>query len=408
MKSKKLLVLSVAILIAMILVALPLKAGCANPPSEVKTIKIGLIAWSGWGFGLMFERWMNVIVETTNNEGGLLIGGDRYKIDLIVEESKMQADVAKAAAERLVYQDKVKFILGDETLETWLPITEQNKVVVVGGAPTMGLYTPRYKYCYQGTTIQTQHVSIWGGWFAKYPDLKTIVSVAYDTSSGHASGGRIVSTAEHYGLKTLEAIYVPNTLLDYSTVATRIKALNPDAMSTAGIPADRMGLLFKALYQAGWKGKILLPFATTAMTITRACPQEALEGVIAGMLGTEFESPQEPLAKKIKDAYIAKYRTWDDPDTLFAQCWYVLVAGLEKAKSVDPEIVAATMNKGMTYDSLNGTCMLVARPDLGVTRACDTIMAYTMKTIVNGKPNPIGKITIDKAFAACKEYFGWK
>jgi hypothetical protein len=37
------------------------------------------------------------------------------------------AETGRAAIEKLIYHDKVKFILGDPTVDAWLPITEENR-----------------------------------------------------------------------------------------------------------------------------------------------------------------------------------------------------------------------------------------------------------------------------------------
>ncbi len=78
-----------------------------------------------------FKKDAELIADLYNKKGGLVIGGERYKIDLIILDSKMSHEVSRAAVERLVYQDKVKFILGDETVDAWVPVTEANKVLVV-------------------------------------------------------------------------------------------------------------------------------------------------------------------------------------------------------------------------------------------------------------------------------------
>ena len=106
---------------------------------------------------------MKILAENVNKKGGLEVGKEKYKIEIIAVDSKMDHSTAKGAVERLVYQDKVKFILGDETVDAWLPITEENRVLVCAVSPAPAILSPKYKYCYQGAAVTGQAATMWDG-----------------------------------------------------------------------------------------------------------------------------------------------------------------------------------------------------------------------------------------------------
>jgi len=94
MTRKRLLALSGAILIAVILAVMPLMAGCAEPapPAEAKTLKIGCLVDFGFPIGMDTKKELEAVVPVINEKGGLVIGGERYNIDLIIYDSKMSAE----------------------------------------------------------------------------------------------------------------------------------------------------------------------------------------------------------------------------------------------------------------------------------------------------------------------------
>lgn len=383
----------------------PICSRSALAQAAPKTLTIGVVAWLGWGLGLDMVNGVTLLSEMINKKGGVAIGGEHYNIKLVVVDSKLSQDTARAAVEKLVYQDKVKFIVGDETVDAWLPITEQNKVLVIAGTPSPAIFNPKNKYAFQGTAIQCQMQEIFG-WFAKnYPNKKTIVFAAPDFKVGHLEGEKADRVAKAYGFKILDSIYYPMQQADVSAIGTKIKSINPDIVTfDAGGPVKE-GLNWKAAREAGYTGQLLAPNSATVGSIMSAGAVN-LEGYIGGMYTLELQST--PVSKEYKDAYVAKYGKWNDPDTLFANCGYMLVSALQQANSADPEKVTATIAKGIKYESPDGSCMTVARPDLGNDRAVDTIVALGIKTIHDGQAKLVHQLTLDEAFQLNKEFYGWK
>ena len=90
---------------AMIIVATSFSAVSA------KTLKIGQVNWLGYVPGISAQKTVKVLVKTINDKGGLDVGGEKYQIELIHYNSENSQAKAQAAINRLVYEDKVKFII---------------------------------------------------------------------------------------------------------------------------------------------------------------------------------------------------------------------------------------------------------------------------------------------------------
>jgi branched-chain amino acid transport system substrate-binding protein len=399
-------VLLSALVIAVMVLTIAYASAQAQPAKE-KTLKIGIVTNFGWILGFDFKKDAELIADVYNKKGGLVIGGERYKIDLIILDSKMSHEVSRAAVERLVYQDKVKFILGDETVDAWVPVTEANKVLVVAVSPAPAIFNTKYKYTFQGSTLNTDAPQTWG-WFVKNnPQIRTILCAFPDDKLGRIRSGLAKHLSEVFGPKMLEPVFYPPGATDLSVVGTKAKSLNPDAFSaTAGGTAGD-GLCFKSAWQAGYKGQLFSFVTISVGALSAIIPVEAIEGMIAGENAVELESPP-PVAKEFKEAYIAKYGKWDSPNITFINTLYILMEGLRQAKSTDTDKVAAVIGSGMRYEGMQGAGIMVARPDAGNTRTVDTVVPAYMKKVEKGKPKVIGQLGLDEAFQFNKTYFGWK
>ena len=107
---KRNLFLTGTILVAFILIVMPFSVSHAE--STPKTLKIGCTLPLGVGLGIEAKKCLDLIIPDFNSKGGLVVGGERYNIEMIIYDDGYKPDKGRAAVERLIYQDKVKFIVG--------------------------------------------------------------------------------------------------------------------------------------------------------------------------------------------------------------------------------------------------------------------------------------------------------
>jgi branched-chain amino acid transport system substrate-binding protein len=380
--------------------------GAAPTP---KTLKIGVIVFLGWSLGADMVRGIELMAELVNKKGGLAIGEDKYIIELIKYDSKFVPETARAAAERLIYQDKVKFIIGDETVDAWLPVTEQNRVLVVAILSSPTIFNPKNKYLFQGTTLQTGMPTAWG-WFAKnYPNVKNSLQVFPDNKIGQIRSGLAKKHASIFGpaLPDDYLIFYPPETTDMSVVGTKVKTLNPDAFCATGGGIQGDALCYKAAWQAGYKGITWSFVGVSENMFEKIVPLECIEGLISVQYTFEMESPP-PVAKEFRDAWIAKHGKWESPAVGFSDAFNIMVAGLTQAKSLDPDQVAEMMSKGFRFEGINGPGKTISRPDVGNPKAVDVIFGQVMKQTVKGKPKILANLTPEDAYEFNKKFWGWK
>jgi branched-chain amino acid transport system substrate-binding protein len=383
-----------------------LKSSAAVKP---KTLKIGVIVFMGWSLGADMVRGIEIMAENVNKKGGLAVGNERYNIELIKYDSKFVPETARAAAERLVYQDKVKFIVGDETIDAWLSVTEQNKVLVVAILSSPTIFNPKNKYLFQGTYLQTQMPTAWG-WFAKnHPQVKNSMHVFPDNKIGQIRSGLAKKHAAIFGPAMPDdyLLFYPPEATDMSVVGTKAKTLNPDGFTATGGGIQGDALCYKAAWQAGYKGTIWSFVGVSEEMFGRIVPLECIEGLVSPQYFTEMESPP-PVTKEFKDAWIAKYGKWESPSVSFSDAFIIMTAGIEQANSLDPDTVAEVMGNGMRFEGIMGHGKMISRPDVGNPRTVDALYGQIIKKTVGGKPEVLAKLTPEDAYEFNKVFWGWK
>jgi branched-chain amino acid transport system substrate-binding protein len=108
----------------------------AEQPAATGTLKVALLAPLTGAvptFGQSTKEGVELAVKEWNEKGGLL----GKQIELIVEDSQCEADPGVNAANKVINQDKVKFIVGEVCSKSSIPVSEvANPAGVIQISPT--------------------------------------------------------------------------------------------------------------------------------------------------------------------------------------------------------------------------------------------------------------------------------
>lgn len=406
MKKRGVIGAGCSIAVVALLVVFMSSAGIAATGGPTKTIKIGTIAWEGWPMGLELQRGCQVAADVFNKKGGIDINGEKYKLEIVSVDSKFTQEGGRSAAERLVSRDKVKFIIGDETVDAWLSITESNKVLVICQTPNPDVTSSKYKLAFQGSTIPNQYQEFFGWYVKNVPSVKTFVMSYPDNRIGHFTADIADQLSSRFGFKVLDKVFYPPESTDFSTIATKVKAANPDAFAQfAGGPVTD-SLVMKTVRLSGFKGQLVCPNPDPTEFIRRAVPLTEIEGMIGPAFAIEQE-PMPPVAREFMDVYMAKYPR-DYPEPTGGSMLYILATALQKAGSTDPVKVASVLRSGLSYESPVGLGRMISRPERGNNACVDTLVGLSIKRIQGGKASIVHTISPDEAYGYLKKAFGWK
>jgi len=377
-----------------------------NAAAEDKTIKIGsILPVSGplGVIGMTWHRGYEILLDKINGEGGIDIKGTKYKISLILEDGKMSPEACSAAANKLVYKDKVKFVMGEVMepdseaiynvareagiffgLANALVPTPLGPWGVGANNPMMILITPPAYLGYPYTFDYLKEA---------YPDVKRVVTT--DNTFPHEPLIEFNSNAlKERGFEVVGVERYDLAASDYYPFMTAVLKHKPDAIHIGQSAPQQIGMQIKAARELGFTGPIIStsPVAPD-FALMGAGPKMATDIICASPYAEGADVPE--VMKYVVDAWKKKYKEPFAADALlgYSALW-VLIQGIEKAQSLDPQRVAETMENLNTKGDIQtvyGPGYIGGKKLVGAN--CELIAPYWVSLIKDGEiKNVIQKI----------------
>ncbi len=224
-----------------------------------------------------------------NKDGGITIAGEKYIINPIVRDTKMDVVIGKNLAEEMVFDKGVKVIagpfLGDAVgAQT---VTEKNKVMLFAAtADIAGLAGPTKPYTFfliVGATSCTIGLAAYIQHF--YPSLKTVITMSPDSPPLPTWLKTAEKYMPRYGLEWQGVEKFPLDTKDFMPFISRVLPKNPDIIDTGSTGGD-MGalsaLLIKQLREAGFNGVIMARTVPPPDVTMEVVPAKYLNRVVTG------------------------------------------------------------------------------------------------------------------------------
>ena len=288
-----------AVLLAILALAV---VGCGE--EEKGPFRIGVmesVTGPGETYGTVAVQSKQLAVDEINADGGI----NGRMLELIVEDSKCNAQDAITAYNKLTDVDGVKIILGTSCSGAMLgaaPLAEKEGVVMFSGLATNPDIAEAGDYIFR-TSLSDATVGVDTGnvlWADGIRNLATI-----NESTDYAEGVRRTTTAqfETLGGQIVAAESYPSDTTDFRTQLTKILNANPDALHIAAQAEASGGTIIKQVRELGYDGPIyadVVPIGTTALEIAG----EAATGVKAI---TPDLDPANAKAQEVLAAFRAEY-----------------------------------------------------------------------------------------------------
>jgi ABC-type branched-subunit amino acid transport system substrate-binding protein len=355
---------------------MPIFSGLAASPT--KTVKIGATVALKSKEGVQIKRWLELLSERLNKEGGLVVKGERYNVQMIIYDDDLTVEGGRAAGERLIYQDKVKYVIcqfNSPPVLGVLSVAQPNKVLQIGNGITEKTMDPQYQYYYRAPSLFFNGLQPFMTKYMKDLGLPpSVVILAPDDATGHGGAENYKIIYKNMGIKVLDTLFYKRETSDYTPFATKVKSLNPGFVDTGPTNAGAPTLLLaKALYEVGYKG------------------------------GKIFN--KEKWVQDLADAYEKKYGVWETDGIAWIHGWFILMNAIRKADSLDVEDLRKVM-PGLETDAIGGRLRFVSRPDLKNPRYCDSVAEFYPGVVKNGKFQPLKKVSMDESYELVITAFG--
>ncbi|SFM89917.1 amino acid ABC transporter substrate-binding protein [Thermodesulforhabdus norvegica] len=239
--------------------------------------------------GNVTKRGYDLWAEEVNRLGGIEIDGKKYPVKLVYADAQSEPSVGASAAERLVTQEKVDFVLGPYSSGVTLacaPVLEKYKVpMITGSAESPLIWKQKFLYTfgtippvnYTGSTPIKTLASL-------TPPPKTAIILGSNDAFSKATAEAFKAAAEALGIKIIKYDIVPQgqDLTPYMAVA---KATRPDIIAFGGHDEELINLV-KSLRQINYTPKaLLMHYGVTEPAFVEALGKDA-EGVFGATVWT--------------------------------------------------------------------------------------------------------------------------
>ncbi|MFH1241905.1 MAG: ABC transporter substrate-binding protein [Pseudomonadota bacterium] len=329
---------------------------------EAKTLKVGGL-FCLTGFGSSAETYIaegaKLSEEWINEQGGLTINGEKYKIELVIEDMKGTADGAVAAATKLAYDHKVKIVIGTVVpfmVQAAGSVLEPAKVLRLVlyncGMPTeYGPQTP-YMFLTYDSTIEGMRAAL-DYLKEAYPKVKTVAYIIPDDGSVPYLDKMFREKATSLGYEVAVVAKWAMTTQDYTPIITKVLAAKPDAVAFANGWPQATGSMLKVIREMGFNGPVFGCNYDDAYQIMEIAGKEASTNFFIHQIDTA--SPDmTPMIKEIVKMAKAKYGKVYGMHIWGFNPLYELKQVVEKAQSTDPTVIKDVWENMKTIDTVYG------------------------------------------------------
>lgn len=278
----------------LLVVVIVMLGACQPTPAPTKTVKFGYTGpltgpAAMWGIGGL--RGLEIWVDRVNDKGGLQVGGEGYKVEVIALDGKAMPSEVLKLTRKLVLEDEVavvsNFLFGDVAA----PFCTENKMLqfTIEGHNLHPDWP--YLICAGNADPEYMAPTVMFTKEVLFPEIESIAICSQDTESGAIWRTWYAAQAKIMGMEiTYEKAFSEDTL-DFAPIVSAMLATNPDALCWDGSYPDFNALLTEQAYIQGFnEGPIISSSHDKDATLAK---------VPANWLGRRF---------------ISSYPGWDDPE----------------------------------------------------------------------------------------------
>ena len=293
-------------LIVTVLAVLVLAAGTLPAGAQKGPIKIGVIAPMTGGAAQAGKDMTNGLQMWLDENGNQMAG---RKVEVIIEDSQGQPNVALTKLQKLVERDKVNVLVGELFAHigyAMAPKVDEYRIPMLYPVIAADDLTQRKpaKWVVRTGWASSQPSHPFGEYAAKTLGYKKIVAIGIDYAFGWEVIGGFQKTFEENGGQIIQKLWAPLGTTDFAPYLSQIKR---DADAVFALMVAQSSLRFPKQYQdAGLKGKF--PLIGGGTTFDEFVLPSLGDEAIGGMTPLQYSAALDtPVNKKFVAEYRKKY-----------------------------------------------------------------------------------------------------
>jgi branched-chain amino acid transport system substrate-binding protein len=273
----------------------------AGQDNVLKVGVLGVMSGPAASWGLVNRYSAEATAQIYNEQGGVEIDGEKYKIEIVSIDDKNDPKLAVSGAERLIHQEGINYIIGpnvDTTAVSIVPVVEAGTAINIPYAFSKQLYSPPRENSILGMIASYQAAPIIYKYLQDEKGVQTVSFVARNESDPLNQRDEGVAAAQELGLEVIssEDTYEPGTT-DFFPVMSKVVSGNPDLIVLSGVAPADAPLLIRTARELGYQG----------ILSTETAQDIKILNEVAGELANGFVSVGGASTPEIRSAYMEDF-----------------------------------------------------------------------------------------------------
>jgi branched-chain amino acid transport system substrate-binding protein len=292
------------------IVAATVQLAYAPSAMAADPVKIGLalpLSGAAATYGQELQRGAEYAADLVNQRGGILGG---RKIELVFEDERGTPQGGVAAVQKLMSVGRVKAITGGTNSSVVLAessVTKKRILQVNAGAQADAITDQGSPWLFQINNTVSLNSEAFNAYIVKTLKPKTVAYMGENSEFNKTVLEKLKASIQSANIELVSASTYDAETNDFTSILTKIKAVNPDMIYVADAYPARAAQLWKQVRQlGGFKIEVMSPGVVTPGMIK---PSEgAMNGVITGEIfmasdpGAEGKEFVENYQKKFNSA----------------------------------------------------------------------------------------------------------
>ena len=328
---------------------------------------------------------------------GLTIGGKKYSVEIISQDSQSSSARAATVASQLVQQDNVDFLIATATPETVIPVSSQAEA---SGVPCLLTICPWEQWYYNSSGAANTFKYSYMYFLGTQEETDIFASIWQTASTNHVVGGLWPDDVDGAGFekymdkkiaslgwKVVPSGAYTDGLSDFSPIISKFKAANVEILHAVPIPPDFI-TFWRQAHQNGFVPKI----ASISKALLFPSAATALGPLVTNVMSPLWWSPQFPYKSSLDgtsaSAFAANYKTatgneWTQPMGFNYAVFEIAVAALKASGDPKDGAAVASAIGGLKGQAITGDYDFTSGPVPHVSQVPELIAQWRL---VSGSP----------------------
>jgi branched-chain amino acid transport system substrate-binding protein len=208
-------------------------------------------------WGLSGKAAVDFLAKMANNDGGLQVGNRKCKVEVKSFDAQYTAAGGAAAANYFASENVhiVNGPIGAPEVAGWRPVAARNGIISFTTTYKADVPSAEFPLMFKASQTPLTWGKLLINAAKEHFHFKSVMILGPNDQGGTDSGHQFAQMYSEIGAKVIEEYYQRGTT-NFSPLAARIVAANPDTIETSSLPPGDASILVRQLLEAGYKGAI--------------------------------------------------------------------------------------------------------------------------------------------------------